>query len=141
MISLINNCRYTDVNYNAKVYYTLLIEVTTFNIRFTPWTNFQVSHAVLLTNGHSAVAQMSRVDSSCMTEALYPLIMFLFYDKSITVCTKGSKLWKSYRLVWLSNNKVSIVIRFTVFPEYYFIFIYLNYIISVQLEIRKALWF
>ena len=36
MISLINNCRYTDVNYNAKIYYTLLIEVTTFNIRFTP---------------------------------------------------------------------------------------------------------
>lgn len=96
MISLINSCKYTNVNYNAKVYYTLLIEVTTFNVRFTPWKNFQVYQAVLLTNGHSVVAQMSRVDSSCTIEALYPLIMFLFYDKPITVCTKGSKLWKSY---------------------------------------------
>ena len=122
MISLINSCKYT-VNYNAKVYYTLLIEVTTFNVRFTPWKSFQVYQAVLLTNGHSVVAQMSRVDSPCTIEALHPLIMFLFYDKPITVCTKGSKLWKSYRLVWISTNKVIIVIGFSVFPECCFIFI------------------
>ena len=61
-------------------------------MRFTPWTNFQVYQAVLLANGHRVVVQMSRVDSSCMIEALYPLIMFLFYEKHITVCTKESKL-------------------------------------------------
>lgn len=36
MISLINNGKYPNINYNAKVYYTLLTEVTTFNMTFTP---------------------------------------------------------------------------------------------------------
>ena len=29
MMSLINNCKYPNINYNAKVFYTSLAEVTT----------------------------------------------------------------------------------------------------------------
>lgn len=37
---LIKNCKYININYNATVNYTLLIEMRTFNMRFTLQTSF-----------------------------------------------------------------------------------------------------
>lgn len=48
MISLINSCKYTNVNYNAgEIYYTLLIEVTTFNVSLLPEKIFKCTSGIV----------------------------------------------------------------------------------------------